>query len=116
MNTSVNALGNILRTSRKDRNLSQEALAERVGVCKRTIMNIENNAGNPKFDLLCLLIRELDLPLYKIFYPEMVETADVKNTLIKEICDCSDYEIRIILSIIKGLRCALKADVDFSNN
>lgn len=78
-------------------------------------MDIENNTGNPKFDLLCLLVRELDLPLYKIFYPEMAEIEDVKNTLIREMRDCSDYEMRIILSVIKSLRCALKADIDSNN-
>lgn len=41
MNQSVSALGNLVRATRKRKNLSQEALAEKLGVCKRTIIDIE---------------------------------------------------------------------------
>ncbi len=94
MNQSVSALGSVVRATRKSKNLSQEALAEKLGVCKRTIIDIEKNTGNPKFELLCMLVRELDLPLYEVFYSEME--------------DCSEYEMKIILSVVKSLRCTLK--------
>ncbi len=108
MNQSVSALGNVVRETRKSKNLSQEALAEKLGVCKRTIMDIEKSTGNPKFELLCLLVRELDLPLYQVFYPEIAEGSEMKNVLIKELSDCSEYEMKIILSVVKSLRDTLK--------
>lgn len=108
MNQSVSALGSVVRTTRKNKNLSQEALAEKLGVCKRTIIDIEKNTGNPKFELLCMLVRELDLPLYQVFYPELTEGLEIKNMIMKEIKDCSDYEMKIILSVIKSLRYTLK--------
>ncbi len=108
MNQSVKALGSVVRATRKKKNLSQEALAEKLGVCKRTIMDIEKSAGNPKFELLCMLVRELDLPLYQVFYPEMTENSEMKNVLIKELSDCSDYEMKVILSVVKNLRDTLK--------
>lgn len=108
MNQSVSVLGNVVRTTRKSKNLSQEALAEKLGVCKRTIMDIEKKTGNPKFELLCMLVRELDLPLYEVFYPEVEESREMKNVLMKELSDCSEYEMKIILSVVKNLRCALK--------
>lgn len=109
MNKSVCvALGNAVRATRKSKNLSQEALAEKLGVCKRTIMDIEKNTGNPKFELLCMLVRELDLPLYEVFYPEVSDSSEMKNVLMKELSDCSDYEMKIILSVVKSLRDTLK--------
>jgi len=108
MNQSVSALGSVVRATRKSKNLSQEALAEKLGVCKRTIMDIEKNTGNPKFELLCLLVRELDLPLYEVFYPEVSDGSEMKNMLIKELSDCSDYEMKIIFSLVKSLRDTLK--------
>ena len=113
MNRSVSALGNAVRTIRKSKHLSQEALAEKMGVCKRTIIDIEKNMGNPKFELLCMLVRELDLPLYQVFYPEVSENNEMKNVLMKELNDCSDYEMRVILSVIKSLRCTLKSENEF---
>lgn len=108
MNQSVSALGSVVRATRKSKNLSQEALAEKLGVCKRTIIDIEKNTGNPKFELLCMLVRELDLPLYQVFYPEVTEELEIKDVFLKELSDCSDYEIRIILSVVKSLRYTLK--------
>lgn len=110
MNQPASALGSIVRATRKSKNLSQEALAEKVGVCKRTIMDIEKNTGNPKFELLCMLVRELDLPLYQVFYPEMTESSEMKSVLMKELSDCSDYEMRVILSVVKSLRYTLKSE------
>ena len=110
MNQSVSALGNIVRTTRKSKNLSQEALAEKLGVCKRTNMDIEKNTGNPKFELLFMLVRELDLPLYEVFYPEVTDNSEMKNVVMKELSDCSDYEMKIILSVIKSLRYTLRSE------
>lgn len=111
MNQSVSALGSAVRATRKSKNLSQEALAERLGVCKRTIMDIEKSTGNPKFELLCLLVRELDLPLYEVFYPEVTaENLEMKNVLMKELNDCSEYEMKVILSVVKSLRNTLKSE------
>lgn len=111
MNQSISALGDAVRTIRKGKNLSQEALAERIGVCKRTIIDIEKNTGNPKFEILCMLVRELDLPLYQVFYPEVAENNETKNLLIKELNDCTDYEMKIILSVIKSLRYTLRSEI-----
>lgn len=110
MNHSVSALGSIVRATRKRKNLSQEALAEKLGVCKRTIIDIEKNTGNPKFELLCMLVRELDLPLYQVFYPEMTDNLEMKNVIMKELRDCSDYEMNVILAVVKSLRCTLKSE------
>lgn len=88
MNQIWNALGDVVRTTRKSKHLSQEALAERIGVCKRTIIDIENNTGNPKFEILFHLVRELNLPLSQIFYPEVSENFELKNMLIQEIDTC----------------------------
>lgn len=111
MNQSVSALGSAVRMTRKKKNLSQEALAEKIGVCKRTIIDIEKNTGNPKFEILCMLVRELDLPLYQVFYPEASENLEMKNVLIEELSDCSDYEMKVILAVVKSVRYTLKHDL-----
>ena len=108
MNRSMSALGSNVRETRKRRNLSQEALAEKIGVCKRTIIDIESNTGNPKFEILYPLVRELDLPLYQVFYPEVEENSELKNVLMQEVSSCSEYELKIILSVVKSLRDTLK--------
>lgn len=108
MSQSTETLGKAVRAARKNKHLSQEALAERVGVCKRTIIDIENNTGNPKFEILYGLVRELNLPLHQVFYPEVAENSELKNALMHELDNCSEYEMRIILSVVQSLRSALR--------
>lgn len=110
MNHNREILGDVVRTTRKSRHLSQEALAERIGVCKRTIIDIESNTGNPKFEVLFPLVRELDLPLYQVFYPEVEENSELKNVLMQEVSSCSEYEMRVILSVVKSLRGTLREE------
>lgn len=110
MNQNREVLGDVVRTTRRSRHLSQEALAERIGVCKRTIIDIENNIGNPKFEILYPLVRELDLPLYQVFYPEVEENLELKNVLMQEISSCTEYEMRVILSMVKSLRGTLRKE------
>ncbi len=108
MNQNGEVLGDVVKATRKSRHLSQEALAERIGVCKRTIIDIESKTGNPKFEVLYPLVRELDLPLYQVFYPEVKENLELKNVLMQEVSSCSEYEMRVILSMVKSLRGVLK--------
>lgn len=110
MNQNGEVLGDVVKATRKSRHLSQEALAERIGVCKRTIIDIESNTGNPKFEVLYPLVRELDLPLYQVFYPEVEENLELKNVLVQEVSSCSEYEMRVILSVVRSLRHTLRSD------
>lgn len=110
MSRSIDMLGKAVRTARKSRHLSQETLAERVGVCKRTIIDIENNLGNPKFEILNALIHELDLSVYQIFYPEASQNTELKNVLMQELNSCTEREMRIILALVKSLRSALRSE------
>lgn len=100
----TDALGSVVKAGRKRKHLSQEALAERIGVCKRTIVDIENNTGNPKFEVLYQLIRELDLPLYQVFYPEVQANFELKNILAQELNVCSEWELRIIMAVLRELK------------
>lgn len=108
MSQPVSLLGDIVREMRKNKYMSQELLAEKIGVCKRTIIDIEKNTANPKFEILYMLVRELDLPLMQIFYPELSKNIKLRETLIQEISNCSADEIELVLAIVKSVRKVLK--------
>ncbi len=57
-----------------------------------------------------MLVRELDLPLYQVFYPEVAENLELKTMIIQELSNCSEHEMRIILSVVKNLRDTLKKE------
>ncbi len=108
MNQASDRLGKAVRCARKSKNMSQEALAERIGVCKRTIIDIENSSGNPKFTILFPLVRELDIPVQQVFYPESADDSETKLLIIQELEKCSESESRIVLSVLKSLLPELK--------
>ncbi len=108
MNQASDRLGKAVRCARKSKNMSQEALAERIGVCKRTIIDIENSSGNPKFTILFPLVRELDIPVQQVFYPESTDDSETKLLIIQELEKCSETESRIVLSVLKSLLPELK--------
>lgn len=58
-------LADAIRKSRTELGLSQEKLAEILGFDSRTILNIENGRGNPKFEKL--------YPLVRLIIPELSE-------------------------------------------
>jgi len=74
-------LGAIIKAARKSRGLTQESLAEIAGVVTRHIMSIENEGGNPSYDVLYKLIRELHIPADSIFHPEKA----IKNPILEEV-------------------------------
>lgn len=97
-------LGEIVRETRKSKKMSQEILAEKVSVCKRTIMDIERGTANPKFELLYMLVRELNLPLNQIFYHNSDKVSNLKEQLMQEVKNCSEKELQFILMVVKSLK------------
>lgn len=63
-------LGNRLRELRAERDLTQAALAELVGVSRKTINTIENGVFVPSTVLALKLARALGRPVEGLFYLE----------------------------------------------
>ncbi len=78
MHDYVKNLAKVVRDAREEAHLSQAALAEQIGCDERTILNIENDRGNPKFKVLCQIIAYLHIPADRIFHPATA-TDGLKN-------------------------------------
>jgi putative transcriptional regulator len=68
-------IGNRLKLSRIEVDLTQEELAELVGVTRQTIGLIEANKYNPSLKLCLLLSRNTNTPLGELFW-EMEENNE----------------------------------------
>ena len=67
MHNDAKFMGRVLRKARENKSITQEALAEKIGVSVCTIGDIENGHRNPTFDTLYRLIQLLDIPADLIF-------------------------------------------------
>ncbi len=64
-------LGNDLRTLRELRGgMTQQALADAVGVSRQTIIAIERNKYSPSLEVASRIARELEAPLTEAFWLE----------------------------------------------
>ena len=64
-----------LKAARAARNLSQQQLAELVGVSRQTINAIEKGDYNPTIRLCCAICRALGTTLDELFWTEEEEEA-----------------------------------------
>ena len=101
MHDYVKTLGTVIRKAREEQGMSQASLAEKLGIDVRTIINIENFRGNPKFEVLYPLVTTLRIPADRIFYPETESMGDSKQQLFWELHNCSESEARAILPAVR---------------
>lgn len=69
-------MGPLIKIARIKAELTQEELAERIGVTPRYIMAIENEGKCPAFDVWVRLIRTLHISADTIVYPESSTSKD----------------------------------------
>lgn len=96
-------LGALVKSARLENEMTQEELAEKIGIGPRYIVGIENEGKLPSFEVLYQLVRVLNLSADAIFYPEMrIENA--KYDGLKRLLNrCSDKDIRAITALAKAL-------------
>ena len=98
-----NNLGSIVKAARLNKGLTQEVLAEKVGVGLRHIMGIENEGHFPSYEVLYYLIRELNIPADKIFYPEKITDNPQLEYLIHLLEQCDDKNLRAVTALVESL-------------
>lgn len=62
-----NLFGNRIRTLRKEKKMSQERLAEKIGVSTNTVYRWEHAEDAPEFDRLAMIAQALDCPVKDLF-------------------------------------------------
>lgn len=103
------ALGNAVRQARLVSGLTQAEVAERIDVDVRTVLNIENLKGNPKFEVLVPLIRELNIDPRQVFYPETGAGTDAASKLMIILEQCSAEELDYLLPVCETILYVLRS-------
>lgn len=108
MNNYSKSLGEAVRNGRSRTKLSQVKLAENIGIDNRTILNIENDKGNPKYEILYRLIRELEIDPRDIFYPEVRNDTPELSRLQIIVSQCSEEEAKALIPVLQSVLNALR--------
>ena len=64
-------LNNRIKTLRREKGLSQAALAEMIDVRRETIIHLERNKYNPSLKLASQIARIFDLPIEEVLWYEI---------------------------------------------
>jgi len=72
-------VGKFIAERRKAKNLTQEQLAEIVGVSSRSISRWENGKTMPDYALLSLLCDTLQITINEFYYGEKMQNEDFKS-------------------------------------
>lgn len=105
MDETKKLLGKRIKDLRKQRDITQEQLAEQIGIEKRNLSNIENGHTFPS-KFLHKIAQAFNLTLPELFDFEhlKVDTQYMKEYIINHIDDTSDENITIIYRMMKSMR------------
>ena len=96
-------MGPIFKTARLSANLTQEELAEKIGVTARYIMALENEGKRPGLDNLLRLVHTLNIPADAIIYPEQKGSEDENDQFLRLFHMLSCRDKKIICATIKEM-------------
>ena len=100
-------IGTFLRELRKEKNLTQEQIAEQFGVAARTVSRWENGNNMPDLSILVELADYYDVDIRELIDGERKSenmTEEMKDTL-ESVADYSVEEKEIILYIYYSFFC-----------
>lgn len=84
-------IGKFIAKLRKDKNLTQQQLAEKIGVTDRAISKWETGRGMPDLSLLIPLCKELDISINELLSGEYLQEEIYKEKLEENIIKTIDY-------------------------
>lgn len=118
-------IGNFIATKRREKNLTQEQLAERLGISNKTVSKWENGKCMPDYSVIELLCKELDITLAELLdgeekEPNSIRVYDeeqVKSLLskIQYLEKKHTYTVGVIIAVI-GFICAIMSPLFEGSN
>lgn len=96
--------GNRLKYLRLKANITQEDLAEHVGVSAKTVSYWENGHNPITFNKLPLIASVLNIPIYKLFVFLDLEEQEADKDYIKLLQSKTGQELDILINIVKELQ------------
>ena len=117
MNIDYDAIGFRIKIARMKAKLTQEALAAKADLSPTHLSNIET--GNTKLSLptIISIANALSVSVDTLLCDNVIHSTHVFNQEAQELLsDCTPYDIRIILDVLKSTKEALRKDTRFKQN
>lgn len=104
MKSTKSLLGARIKELRKSRVMSQEQLAEKIGVDPKHLSRIEVGRGYPSLDTLEQIANALNVEMKLLFEFQHLDVADSVDTSIEILLNsATDNEKRVLLKLFRAL-------------
>ena len=100
MKSPDHRLGYKIKSAREDRKLTQERLAEMIGITPGYLSEIENKKTIPSFAIVCSLFKTLNLSLDDIIYHA---ESNSSRDIVRLLSQCNEKQLTVIKSMIEAM-------------
>ena len=101
---TLKRLVNSIRENRRQKGYSQQELSEITGISRRHNANIENGIANASFEIVTILVKELNIFLDNIAFTDQTDSQSAMiNSIFIEWSQCTDLQQRIMFKTFKCL-------------
>ena len=99
MHDKMKKVGEVIRSARNARGVTQLMLSKATGIAVRTIIDIEKNKRQPTFESLYKIVNFLDIPADYIFRPKTVPYTPEQEQLLIAVQSCAEKERAVFMEI-----------------
>lgn len=96
-------LGSAIREARIKKHLSQEELAETVGITPTHMKHIESEHRKPSVDVLYRIVRAVNLSLDNLFFPEESDGQEGLRKAERLLRQCSAKQLRVAYAAMEAM-------------
>ena len=104
-------LGNAIRQKRMDAHMSQEMLAEAVGITPTHLKHLESEHRKPSIEVLVKLAYILNLSLDELVFPSSKHCPYHKELELL-LSQCNESQLRVIIATARALIAEKKTHID----
>lgn len=96
-------LGSAIREARIQKHLSQEELAEKVGITPTHMKHIESEHRKPSIDVLYRIVRTINLSLDDLFFPEESDSQEELRKVERLLRQCNMKQLHVVYAAMNAM-------------
>ena len=109
MELDFKAIGKRIKIARIKKNLTQETVAEKIGVTPQHISNIETGNSTVSLPTLVAIANLLTVSVDELLCDTLIVSKAVFEKEAQEVFDdCNEYEVRVLVDVLKATRDSLR--------
>ena len=103
------AIGKRIKIARIKKNLTQEAIADKIGITPHHVSNIETGNASVSLTTLVAIANTLTVSVNDLLCDTVLISKAVFEKEAKELFeDCNEYEIRVLVDVLKATKQSLR--------